>query len=523
MRKIAIRLLLLVVFFSGIQFLCAQKKSKNSPRLIRMEVASGNTDNFHMVPMGQNGVLVFYETTRLDEEGKRLWYFALFDTHLKQQWLRPVPLTDNLYYINQKQQGENACFVFRNTSTVKKGAGFYDILVYNMKKQSFRSVRGTMPLKASIADFAVSGNTLLMGLDLENKKADALFVNTLTGAIKVVHITSPESPYFDGLFTNRSNGNLVAVTAASDTKTAVKNVVYNFRPDGTLVQKVNLSFFDPMSRLGEFSLAEATGNDLKFFGAYHLAMKSGIFGGNNDKENPTTEGFFYLHIKNGKQAQLQQFNFLDFKNIPGTFTQSEYHRSKGRKGSPDKQNGTMSLLNITHPAVEKIPEGYLLYADAYVPYYKTESHLDYDFYGNMYPTDYRVFAGYQFYDVILAGFSGDGKMLWNNDFPLQNILSYRIENKALVYPDSALITVAYVSGGKIITQDLYRDKKLDTRETVSIASRFSRDRPVGAGESKIIHWYGHYFLVYGYQQLKNRALQNQPLRTVFYVNKVTFQ
>ena len=523
MKIISVRLLLMVLLLSGIRPLFAQKKSKNTPRLIRMEVASGNTDNFHMVPMGQNGLLVFYETNQLDHEGKRLWYFALFDTHLKQKWLRPVPLTDKLSYLKQKQENKEVYFVFRNIPKAKKSAGFYDILVYDMKKQSFRSVQGTMPLKAEIADFAVSGNRLAMGLNLENKKADVLFVNTLTGAIKVVHIEDPAAPFFDGLFTNPSNGTLVAVVNSADAKSSVHNVVYSFRPDGTRVQKVDISFFDPMSRLGEFVLADASGNDLKFFGASHLMAKGGLFGGSNDEDHPDTEGFFYLSIKNGKQEKLRQFNFLDFKNIPGTFRQSEYHRAKSKKNASVKPGTTVSLLNITHPVVMNIPEGFLLSADAYVPYYKNESRMEYDFYGNMYPTDYRVFAGYRFYDVILGGFSKEGNLIWDNDFPLHDILSYRMNNKALVYPDSTVVTVAYVSGGQIIAQDIYRDKKLDAPEKVNIASRYTRDRPVGAGESKMVHWYGHYFLVYGYQQLKNRALQNQPLRTVFYINKVTLE
>ncbi len=513
-------LFLALCFFAG-QPLLAQKKGKSNLRVIRMEVASGNTDNFHLVPMGANGLLVFYETNQLNQEGKRLWYFALFDTLLKQQWLRPVPLSDRLVYVSQKQDNRSAYLVFRNSDKVKKGSGFYDILVYNMEKQRFRSVQGTMPLKAAIAGFAVSRDMLALGLNLKEDKADALFVNTTTGNIRVVHLTEPEQAYVDGVFTNPSNGNLVVVTGSLDAKSAVKNTIYSFTPQGGAVQKTPISYFDPMSRLGTFALAEASGNNLKFFGAYHITLKGGIFSGGGDEEHPDTEGFFYLSIENGKKKTLKKFNFLDFKNIPGTFMQGEYHRTKSKNaGKPDK---TVSLLNITRPVVQKTPEGFVVAADAYVPYYKTESHMDYDFYGNMYPTNYRVFAGYRFYDVIMAGFSPNGEMLWDNDFPIANIISYRIGPKALVYPDSALVTVAYVSEGHIVTQDIFRDKKIDAPEKVAIASRYSRDRPVGAGESRIVHWYGQNFLVYGYQQLKNRALQNQPLRTVFYVNKVVFR
>ena len=522
MRKFVAFVLFFTLLFPGTLKLLAQKKNKL--RLIRMEVTSGNTDNFHMVPMGQNGLLVFYETNQINDQGKRLWYFALFDIHLKQKWLRPVPLTDRLYYIKQKQTDGEVYFVFRHSDKLKKGTGYYDILMYNKKEQSFKSIRGSMPLKVQIADFAVQGKMLCMGLNLTDNKADALFVNTATGAINVVHLNELQKVAVDGVFSNNSAGNIVIVANSLDTKSTIRHIVYSFRSDGTAVQKVDISYFDPMSRLDKFTLAEASGNNLKFFGAYHITAKGGFLSGNNNEDNPDTEGFFYLSIENGKQKDLRQFNFLDFKNIQGTFMQSEYHRSnKGKKKASEEHPGTVSLLDITHPFVFRTRDGFIVAADAYLPYYKSESHMEYDFYGNMYPTNYRVFAGYQFYDIILAGFTREGKMMWDNDFPMQNILSYKIENKALVYPDSTITTLAYVTGGQIITQDIYRDKKLDSREKINIASRYSRDRPVGGGESKLVHWYDKYFLVYGYQQLKNRALQNQPLRTVFYINKVALQ
>lgn len=515
-------MLFFALLFSGTQNLEAQ--NKNKPRLIRLEVSSGTTDNFHVIPTGQNGLLIFYETNQLNTKGNRLWYYALFDIHMKQKWLRPVALEDKLTFVNHKQVGNIVYLVFKNSEKLRKGSGYYDILMYNIKKQAFRNIKGSMPLKAEIADFAVQGKELCLGLNLADHKADALFVNTETGNIRVIHLNDLQQVIVDGVFHNTSAGTVVVVATSLDAKSSVRHVVYSFSPDASLVQKVNVTYVDPMARLGDFVLADATGNNLKFFGAYHLITKEGFFSGKDDEDSPNTEGLFYLSIENGKQKDLRHFSFLDFKNIQGTFMQSEFHKFKTKKKKASgKYPGTVSLLNITRPEIFHSNNGYVVATNAYVAYYKTESHMEYGFYGNLYPTDYQVFAGYQFYDELLAGFTGDGKIIWDNDFPMENILSYKIENKALVYPDSAVITLAYVSGGQIITQDIRGGEKLDSREKVNIASRYTRDRPVGSGESKMTHWYNHYFLVYGYQQLKNRAMQNQPLRTVFYINKVALR
>ncbi len=522
MRKYIIYVLFFALLFSGSKYLNAQ--NKNKPRLIRMEVHSGTRDNFHLIPMGQNGLLVFYETNQQDTVGNSLWYYALFDVHLKQKWLRPVSLSDKLVFVNHKQEENFIYLVFKDYENLRKSAGYYDILVYNIKKQTFRNLKGSLPVKVKIIDFAVQGKELGLGLNLKDHKADFLFVNTETGNVKVVHLSDLDQMAVDGVFRNRSAGTLVVVATSLDAKTPVKHIIYSFREDASMAQKVDISYFDPMTTLGDFVLADANGNNLKFFGAYHLATKGGFLSGNNDEDNPNTEGLFYLSIENGKQKNLRHFNFMDFKNIQGTFMQSEFHKTKGRKKkTTEERPGTISLLNITRPQIFHYNDGFVLATNTYLAYYKTENNMGYDFYGNMYPSNYRVFAGYQFYDVLLAGFTRDGIMKWDNDFPMENIISYKIENKALVYPDSTVITLAYVNGGQIITQDISGSRKLDSREKIKIASRYGRDRPVGNGKSKMIHWYGHYFLVYGYQQLKNRALQDNPLRMVFYVNKITLQ
>jgi len=522
MRKFVVYVLFFALLFSSIQNLEAQ--NKNKPRLIRLEVPGGTTENFHVAPMGQNGLLIFYETNQMNTKGNRLWYYALFDIHMKQKWLRPVALSDKLFFVNQKQVGNTVYFVFKNSDKLKKGSGYYDILMYNTKSQTFKNIKGSMPLKAEIAGFAVQGKELCLGLNLADHKADALFVDTETGNIRVTHLDDLQHVIVDGVFHNASAGTVIVIATNLDTKSSVRHIIYSLRPDTSVAQKVDISYFDPMSRLAGFVLADATGNNLKFFGTYHLMTKGGFFSGKDDEDSPNTEGVFYLSIENGKQKDLRHFNFLDFKNIQGTFMQSEFHKSKAKKkkasgGYP----GTVSLLNITRPEIFHDNNGYVIATNAYVAYYKTESRMEYGFYGNLYPTYYKVFAGYRFYDVILAGFTGNGKMIWDNDFPMKNILSYKIENKALVYPDSAVITLAYVSGGQIITQDISGSEKLDSREKVNIASRYTRDRSVGSGESKMTHWYGRYFLVYGYQRLKNRAMQNHPLRTVFYINKVALE
>jgi hypothetical protein len=148
--------------------------------------------------------------------------------------------------------------------------------------------------------------------------------------------------------------------------------------------------------------------------------------------------------------------------------------------------------------------------------------MDYDFYGRPYPYTYNVFSGYKFYDVIIAGISPEGKLLWNNDFEIDNILTYSTRRNSVVFEDENYTTIAYVNDGYVVSQTIEGPIDLN-RSKMKIGTDFPQDRVSQDENNHIMHWYKDYFLIYGYQKLKNRTLGNQATRIVFYANKITYQ
>jgi len=58
---------------------------------------------------------------------------------------------------------------------------------------------------------------------------------------------------------------------------------------------------------------------------------------------------------------------------------------------------------------------------------------------------------------------------------------------------------------------------------MKIGTKFPQDRISQDENNHIVNWYGDYFLIYGYQKIKNRTLSEQSTRVVFYVNKIAYQ
>jgi hypothetical protein len=83
--------------------------------------------------------------------------------------------------------------------------------------------------------------------------------------------------------------------------------------------------------------------------------------------------------------------------------------------------------------------------------------------------------------------------------------------------------LAYVTKGELVSQSFEKSKDIGEREKIKIETVFKKDRVVEDENNQIVHWYDDYFLVFGYQRIKNRALEDKSNRTVFFINKVAFK
>jgi hypothetical protein len=113
-------------------------------------------------------------------------------------------------------------------------------------------------------------------------------------------------------------------------------------------------------------------------------------------------------------------------------------------------------------------------------------------------------------------------LIWNNDFEINNIKTYFLKQQVTVFPDGDFLSMAYASDGHIYSQTI--DGPFDlSKEKIPIESQYSKDWLTEDENNTVAHWYDDYFLVYGYQKIKNRSLGDQSTRTVFFANKVAYK
>ena len=202
----------------------------------------------------------------------------------------------------------------------------------------------------------------------------------------------------------------------------------------------------------EFVFVPQMNKNLLIFGTYDIITGRTLSFKDIEEDNEAkSAGMFFLKIKDGKQESLVYHDFMGFDNIMSAIGPDNISTVKMPSDSLQKKHGKQLVSTTFHLNDPKVFEtshsNYLFSVEAYKPYYRTETRMDYDFYGRPYPYTYNVFSGYKFYDVIIASISQEGKLLWNNDFEIDDILTYSTRRNSVVFGDENYTTIAYVNNG----------------------------------------------------------------------------
>jgi hypothetical protein len=493
--------------------------------LIRIEIpAALESGAFQVEAIGKDGMLIFYESNEMTEDNLRKWYFGLFDTKLDRKWIKFVTLRDNIHYIKSVRNGRKVHFLFRSAKTSPVEGDFYVIVNYDIAKQAFSNISGTIPKDAEINGFEAIGNTGCLGINLKKYGTDVLFINLGNGEIKAQTLEPENDSYIETVGADPENKHFYVALKYADENRNLNDKLYRFSAHGEEQKTFTIAGQEGLKILRNFIFLPVKDNKLTIFGTYDMPTgKTMNLKDLEDDEEARGVGIFMLRYENDAQTMLKYYDFLSFENISGSFSGREVSFSKKKDGKEGEQKvkNLTAFYHFLAPEVKKKDGQYIFSVEIYKPVYKMITQMEYDFYGRPVPQTYSVFDGYTFYDFILAGIAPDGALVWNNDFELKDMRSYFLKPHVALFEDNRFLSMAYVSKGKLHSKTI--DGSLDINEDeVSLETQFPKDRVTEDENNSIVHWYDNYFLVYGYQRLKNRTMNEQPVRTVFFANKVAY-
>jgi hypothetical protein len=515
--------LVIILLFITIQSAIAQKLDA-----VRLEVKSDiNTEQFHVESIGSSGLMIFYESNEVNSEKKRKWYFGLFDTELEQEWLKFVPLSDKIEFVATRKANGDVYFLFKNIARDRADFGYYEIVTYNIANQSFARISGSIPSKAEVVGFDIIGNKACIALNLKRQAIDLVLITISNGDIFPVHIDADVPGYIEALYADKENELFYVSIKQNKDRRYISEHLQSYTPQGELKKSIKIENIEPLKFFRDYTFI-SNKDELLIFGTYDIVTgKTLSFRDVEEDEDAKSVGMFCLKFDNGTQESLKYYDFMGFNNITGAIgtdnitTNKMMHQDTGKIRSGNHM--VSASFHLSEPNVFRADNGsYIFSVEVYRPNYKTETRMDYDFYGRPYPYTYNVFSGYEFYDVIITGISSTGDMMWSNDFTIRDILTYSTKRISTIFNDDNFITIAYVNNGEVISQTIEGPADID-RSEMKIGTDFPQDRVTQDENNRIIRWYDDYFLIYGYQKVKNRTMGEQSTRVIFYANKIAYK
>jgi hypothetical protein len=82
--------------------------------------------------------------------------------------------------------------------------------------------------------------------------------------------------------------------------------------------------------------------------------------------------------------------------------------------------------------------------------------------------------------------------------------------------------MASLSEGKIASKIIHNAEVIEKLDFSQVELQYPNDKLLSETKSRMVHWYNNFFLCYGYQEIKNVALERNNKRLVFYFNKIRF-
>lgn len=510
-----IKILISLVFVFSFLFAGAQ-----SDEPVRIEInTQPETDVYKVIPCGEKGVLVFYQSVDRFDELHTTWVFTLFNTRLEQVWTREVPVLSDARYVEYAGYGEQLYLLFYIDGNIKKGALNVQLLAFNNTSEQFMSMYGTVEEKSEFIDMEAWNEKVFLGFNKRKYEIGFYMADFTSSAFSHIDLSLDERNLVEDIYLDKPNKRIAIIVNHFISKKQSYLLLKYFNDEGNLLQSIAVRAEDPDISLNAAKLIVLSADKALLIGSYNneAAHSSGL------KEAETiSAGIFSSLIVNGEPGRINLYNFIDFRNFSSYMQVPRLIKYKRKEKNNPEKEFSLNYRLLPHDIVKKDSQ-YVFLTEAYYPEYRTVSYISYDYYGRPYPQTYTVFDGYKYFGGIVTAFDQSGKLLWENGIKIWNIQSFRLEKKVEAFFDNSDLVLAYVSEGRLASEIYSSGNTVGDFEYTDLQTKYRRDRIIDEQGSNIEKWYGKYFLVYGYQEIKNNALAEQNKRNVFYMNKIAFE
>ncbi len=510
-------LIFLVIILSSLPVFL---KGQGDP-LLRVELeATSDAASYKVVPVGEKGVLLFYQTNITEDEYK-FWVFILYDKLLHERWRKEVPVYKDMLFSKSKFTDESVFLLVYDMEKKKTETYNYQLLKINISDGNYELYSGEVPNSASFVDFQIAGDNVFAGMSKSRNSAGIYSLNTISKETTIVSEPVNVQSRFEALYLDTIRKSVIGFFNIFESKTGYYLQIEEFDYSG---EKLNSLKVLPGEgkKFNSCKIASIGNNDWIITGSYDVLTGKSI----NEKQyfDTGSSGFFSVRIKDNIPGQINYYNFINLDNNTGYLKSRELLEAKDKasKAGDNEENYSLGFDLLLHNIIVKDSVIYFI-AEAYYEEYHTVTSTYYDFYGRMVPTSYSVFDGYRYFNAYILCFDKNAEKVWDNGMEIMNLLSYDLFPRVVIYFEDNDVVLSYNYDGKIAAKIIKNSKVVEGVDYFPIETSYLKDKVVSDTKSQMEYWYDHYFIAYGFQTIRNNAFVSNSKRLVFYINKVVYK
>lgn len=491
---------------------------------VRLELpAKIDQPAYYLETLGTAGLLVFYESTET-EEGRRKWYFNLVDTSLRERWLQYVLLTDGLMHLKSNVDTSQVVLFFGQNESKRQNQNLYELLRIDLATGVIVRFTGLLPDKADLSSMAVSGQDVMLGLNLPGYKAELLRFNMSDGSMQSLPLTDGGQAWIQDIKVRQGGNTFYLAIRKFDRNKLVEDLFMEIDRQG---QEINRWVFRDQDHflLSVSMMPEVNG--LVVSGTFDSDRRSiSAREITNIGQAGEAKGYYFIRFQGKEPYNASFWRFDNFTSLirslpPDMVLRNTRSRNyRYRMVEPDLH----ITLQFFAGQILKLGDKYIYSAEAFRPQYRLETRMDYDFYGRLVPYTYSVFEGYQVFAGLAAAFRSDGQLAWSSSLELRQAVLPAVRSMVSVTDDNGTLVMASIQQSVLTSKIIDNEgQALGQTEQTRIEPVFAADRVIEERYSNLKHWYENYYIANGYQRITNNKLRTNNPRTVFYIQKLALR
>jgi hypothetical protein len=489
---------------------------------LRIEIpARSSNETYRIIPCGKNGLILFFRSQEIADASNVKWYFSCYDTNMQQVWVKSVPLLNEQDYRFHQDGSDTLALLFVATGKSRSTENKFEILRVVLNKGKFVLNKGNLQENAEVAAFGIQHGRAWLGINVKGQAGKIMNIRLKQGNERIFPLGQGDLISVRWLKPDTALPEVAAIVSRQISKKGVENYLVRYDTSGLIKGETFIGLPDSPRSLNHFKVISPLPGDYLMLGSYgQVATNSSQKNKNPDQST----GFFASVVRNGVQKSISFYNFLELQNANSLLGDQEIMSLKKKATKKNKPLAEYSLdLTLMLQEIMSFNDQYILAAEVFSPQYRTENYTDFDYYGRPYTNSYSVFDGYRFANAIVAGFDIDGRLIWDNTLEIRNLVSHELIPKVVVFPDSNDQVLCYMTDGKIGSKIIQGNKVVEKLDFASMEMLYPEDKLLSEAKSRLIPWYANYFISYGYQEIKNIAIESNNKRLVFYFSKLRFE